>query len=91
MALDVETDNPKDAPAFMKENHIDGQVFTNDLFGGYILWSSYPLVRPFIDGRQLNQEHLVQFLKVINFPGQEWMAAEKKYGFKILLLAAEDS
>lgn len=90
MALDVETDNPKDALAFMKENHIDGQVFTNDLFGGYILWSSYPLVRPFIDGRQLNQEHLVQFLKVINFPGQEWMAAEKKYGFKILLLAAED-
>jgi hypothetical protein len=42
---------PVDALEFAMTNGISGNMFNNDLWGGYIIYKSYPRYRVFMDGR----------------------------------------
>jgi hypothetical protein len=42
---------PVDALAFALTNHITGNVFNNDGWGGYMIYHAYPTYRVFLDGR----------------------------------------
>jgi hypothetical protein len=85
MSMEIEAANPRAALEFMKQNGLQGQVFNSDLLGGYI-WSFYPQVHPFIDGRQLNQDRFVKFIHITQDPKRYWPAIASEFGFKVLLL-----
>ncbi|MFY9573666.1 MAG: hypothetical protein WAV20_19885, partial [Blastocatellia bacterium] len=42
---------PVDALEFARTNGISGNMFNNDLWGGYIIYKSYPHYKVFMDGR----------------------------------------
>jgi hypothetical protein len=46
----IDAEYPKAALAFMQANHINGRVFNQYKFGGYMDWHA-PELKPFIDGR----------------------------------------
>jgi hypothetical protein len=89
MSLDVDVVNPRSALAFMDRYGLYGQVFNGDLFGGYIIWSAYPRLRPFIDGRNLGR--FVKFYQIIREPQKYWASAVSEFNFKILLLDTQDA
>jgi hypothetical protein len=84
MSLDVEAVNPRRALTFMGQQGLQGQVLNSDIFGGYIIWSAYPRLRPFSDGRNL--ERFVRFNQIIREPQKYWAQAEAEFDFKIILL-----
>jgi len=47
----TKTEFPVDALDFALANHITGNVFNNDGWGGYIIYHAYPTYRVFMDGR----------------------------------------
>ena len=71
---------PVAAVEFMKKEQIPGNMFNNDEFGDYIIYSAYPQYKVFFDGRAdiYGQEKLQDYLNVFNMnPG--WEKAFKKY------------
>jgi hypothetical protein len=46
----VEEDYPKAALEFMQQQHVNGRIFNQDWWGGYMEWNT-PELKPFIDGR----------------------------------------
>jgi hypothetical protein len=46
----VEGEYPKAALEFMQQQHVNGRIFNQYVWGGYIEWSA-PELKPFIDGR----------------------------------------
>jgi hypothetical protein len=89
ISLDVDVVNPQSALMFMDRYRLYGQVFNSDLFGGYLIWSAYPRLRPFVDGRNL--ERCVKFYQIIQEPQKYWAQAVSEYDFKILLLNTQDT
>ena len=70
----------------LKENKISGTVFNADFLGGLMLWSAYPSLKPFLDGRFLSQERFDGFVQTLKDPEEGWPALEAKYRFKALML-----
>lgn len=64
---------------------ITGPILNKDLLGGEILWTGYPFLRPFLDGRNLNVKRFADSIFMDRYP-QAWPLAEKFYKFKIVLL-----
>jgi hypothetical protein len=65
---------PVDAVEFLKKGYISGNMFNNDEFGDYIIYSAYPKYKVFIDGRAdiYGNEKLQDYLNVMNMrPGWE--------------------
>lgn len=52
---------PVDALRFAEENGIEGRMFNNDGWGGYIIYSTYPDRKVFFDGR--SDMYGVEFMK----------------------------
>jgi hypothetical protein len=46
--------HPCTAAAFMKENHLAGNVFNPLWWGSYLTWELYPAVRVSMDGRNIS-------------------------------------
>jgi hypothetical protein len=46
----VDDEYPRAALEFMQRQHINGQIFNQDWWGGYMEWNA-PALKPFIDGR----------------------------------------
>jgi hypothetical protein len=46
----VDEDYPKAALEFMQQQHVNGRIFNQDWWGGYMEWNM-PELKPFIDGR----------------------------------------
>lgn len=82
----VNARNPQAALTFMKERGIAGQVFNDDSFGGYMIWSAYPHIRPFTDGRQVDKEKFIKFIEITQDPGTYWPRLQEEFQFKTLLL-----
>lgn len=78
--------NPVSAVQFLNEHNIQGPMFNVDSHGGYILWTSYPRLKPFVDGRQLNQNYFFSFIQILHNPEAYWPAAHAQHQFKIVLL-----
>jgi len=85
MSLDLDVVNPRSALTFLSRHGLHGRVFHGDSFGGYILWSSYPELRPFEDGRDITAR-FVTYNKIIQEPQVYWAKAALESDFKILLL-----
>jgi hypothetical protein len=77
---------PDDAIGFMKSNGISGVVFANDNLGGYLLWTAYPDLRPFVDGRQLYPERFFKQVSALKQPHVYWPSLASQYDLKIVLL-----
>ncbi len=77
---------PMTALKVMKENHIKGFVFNWESYGSYILWFGYPGLKPFVDGRQLNQEAFMAYMRTRGNPRLLWPDLDEKFRFKIALL-----
>ena len=64
---------------------ITGPVLNKDLLGGEILWSAYPSLKPFLDGRNLNLSRFADSIYMDAHP-QAWPLAEKLFRFKVVIL-----
>ena len=42
---------PDKAVQYMKDHNLNGTIFNNYNWGGYLIWTRYPANKPFIDGR----------------------------------------
>jgi len=80
--------NPISAIEFMKENNLSGRIFNSDRWGGQILWSAYPQLKPFVDGRQVDAEIFQLYLAILGNPELYWPQAQEKYQFNMALLNA---
>ncbi len=78
--------DPTKTVQFLKQNHISGNIFNDDLIGGYLIWSSYPTLRPINDGRQTNMARFILHQKVYENPEQEWKGADQQYKFSAIIL-----
>ncbi|MBF0510713.1 MAG: hypothetical protein HQL13_00120 [Candidatus Omnitrophica bacterium] len=71
----------------LKDNGVKGPVFNSSPLGGVILWFDYPALKPFDDGRHLDYGRVHDEINVYLNPSKEWDKAQKKYGFKIVILS----
>lgn len=72
---------PVAAVEFLKRETIKGNMFNNDEFGDYIIYSAYPKYKVFIDGRigaAYDESRLKEYAKVI-FSEPGWEKVIEKY------------
>ena len=81
--------NPVRAVEFLKENNIGGLIFNQINTGGYISWTSYPELRPFLDGRldghPLNQAMFKQRYFINKDTAGIWPIVDEQHNFKIVM------
>lgn len=81
---------PEGAVAFLKENGINGNVFNEHVWGGYLIWTSFPDLKPYIDGRFFHKKFYDEYYAVLaGQPG--WESTLEKYGITIALLAYSEA
>ena len=86
-ALGVDPRLPTQAVRFLKDNNINGLVFANDVLGGFLIWSAYPQLRPFVDARNvINPDLSFKQMRVMNKPQMYWPRLAEEFQFKIILL-----
>ncbi|MDP8266678.1 MAG: hypothetical protein P9M07_07015 [Candidatus Aceula meridiana] len=78
--------NPHRAVDFLKKNNISGKMFNNSELGGYVIWSSYPFIKPMVDGRQVHQKIFQDYLTITFNYENFWQKGEEAHGYKIALL-----
>jgi len=82
-----EKEKPVAAVEFLKRETIKGNMFNNDEFGDYIIYSAYPQYRVFIDGRigaVYDEKRLKEYSRVIHFePG--WNGVLEKYNINWII------
>ncbi len=86
LALFEEPTTPKESIELLKKNNITGRVFNNDLYGGYLFWRAYPNLKPFVDGRQLNQDFYLSYLQTFHDPQKNWPRLDRLFHFDIALI-----
>ena len=78
------------AVEFLKKEHLNGNMFNNDEFGDYIIYSAYRQYKVFIDGRldMYGPARSKEYSEVIlHRPG--WEKILKKYDIKWIIFNAE--
>lgn len=72
--------NPVAAVAFLKKVHLKGNMFNNDEFGDYLIYSAYPQYKVFIDDRldMYGTDRVKEYLEVTDFK-PEWEKIIEKY------------
>jgi hypothetical protein len=85
-AVGVDPRFPTDAVKFLKTHGMTGVVFAPDNLGGALLWSSYPALRPFVDGRQIHPDLFFRQVEVLTSPSVYWPKLAEEFGLKIVLL-----
>ncbi len=71
--------DPQPVVKLLQENHIEGNVFCSDVIGGYLLWSAYPRLKPFVDGRQLDQDLYAAYVAVKSEPEKYWNSISQQF------------
>jgi hypothetical protein len=61
----VDASYPEGAVGFIKEHEIEGPMFNDMRWGGYLTWRLYPQHKVFIDGRMINKAVSGTYLDVI--------------------------
>jgi len=87
-----ENKKPVAAVEFLKREFIKGNMFNNDEFGDYIIYSAYPQYKVFVDGRldMYGSDRIKEYYKVINFkPG--WEEIIEKYSIKWIIFDADST
>lgn len=80
--------NPDGAIDFLRKNNIQGRLLTSDAYGGFVIWSAYPQLRPMVDGRQLDQRIFGLYLSLLAKPPNVWPKIEAEFDIKAALLDA---
>lgn len=78
--------DPTKTIRFLKENNVSGLVFNDDVIGGYMIWSSYPAIRPINDGRQTNMDRFIIHQQIYDDPEKYWQKADEHYKFSAVIL-----
>jgi|GEM_PF-722224 len=84
--LVIHPGNPFGVIQVLKDNQIHGNVFATDLYGGAILWSAYPDLKPIVDGRQLNLDLYKYYMRILKDPPAYWVPAQEDLKIKIAML-----
>jgi len=85
-----ESRKPVDAVRFLKEAPIKGNMFNDDEFGDYIIYSAYPQYKVFIDSRvdMYGADHFKDYLTMVYFkPG--WENLVEKYNINWFILNSD--
>ncbi len=83
---------PVAAVEFMKKENLKGNMFNNDEFGDYIIYSAWPEYRVFFDGRSdmYGVDRMKEYFKVLGIkPG--WDEVIKKYKINWIIYNANSS
>ncbi len=88
IALDINAHDPSKAIDFLEAQGIEGVVLTTDVLGGSVMWKSYPRLRPFIDGRQVNQEMFAFYQQTLRDPEQNMPVLSRLFSCNAVLLDA---
>jgi len=77
---------PVDAVNFIKREKIAGNVFNNDVFGSYIIYSAWPEYRVFFDGRSdmYGKERMKDYFKISRIE-TGWDEILKKYNINWII------
>lgn len=76
---------PEKALAFLKAEKITGNVINDHAWGGYIIWNSWPGLKPYIDGRFFQKRFYDEYFPLIaGQPG--WDRVLEKYAISIAIL-----
>jgi hypothetical protein len=80
---------PVNAVEFLKKEHIPGNMFNNDEFGDYIIYSAYPQYKVFFDSRAdiYGNEKLKDYLDVIKMR-RGWEKVLEKYDINWIIFDA---
>lgn len=78
--------NPSKAVSFLRKKGISGPIFADDLAGGYLIWHTYPHLRPFTDGRQTNMDRFFFYISAYDDPERNWEPLNKRFHFSAILL-----
>jgi len=83
---------PVDAVHFMKKEKITGNMFNNDEFGDYIIYSAWPEYKVFIDGRSdmYGTERMKEYFKVIGIK-DGWDRVFEKYCISWIIYNADSA
>ncbi len=87
-----EEKKPVAAVEFMKKEHLQGNMFDNDEFGDYIIYSAWPEYKVFFDGRSdmYGADMVKEYTKVSRIkPG--WDEVLKKYNIKWIIYNANSA
>jgi hypothetical protein len=82
-----ESRKPVEAVNFLKKASLKGNMFSDDEFGDYIIYSAYPQYRVFIDSRvdMYGIDHFKDYLTMVYFkPGWEKIIEKYKIDWAIL-------
>lgn len=85
-----ETRKPVEAVNFLKKVSLKGNMFNDDEFGDYIIYSVHPQYKVFIDSRvdMYGVDHFKDYLTMIYFePG--WENIVEKYSINWMILDAD--
>ncbi len=81
---------PVAAVEFLKKADLRGNMFNNDEFGDYVIYSAYPQYKVFIDGRldMYGSDRIKEYFTVMEFrPGIETVL--KKYDINLFLIESD--
>ncbi|MBI5640949.1 MAG: tetratricopeptide repeat protein [Nitrospirae bacterium] len=81
---------PEGALSFMKQNHIEGNVFNHHPWGNYIIWNAWPSLRPYIDGRFFQKRLYDEFNHILSV-GSGWQDMLAKYDITVILMPYSDT
>ena len=82
-----ESRKPVEAVEFLKKVSLNGNMFNDDEFGDYIIYSAYPQYKVFIDSRvdMYGVDHFKDYLTLVYFkPG--WEKVIEKYKIRWMIL-----
>jgi hypothetical protein len=85
-----ENEKPVAAVNFLKKVSLEGNMFNDDEFGDYIIYSAFPQYKVFIDSRvdMYGTDRLKDYLHVVSFkPG--WENIVEKYGIHWVIFNAD--
>jgi len=77
---------PEKALAFLRSREITGNVINDHIWGSFIIWNSWPGLKPYIDGRFFHKQFYDEYYPLMaGRPG--WEQVLDKYGITIAVLA----
>ncbi|HRZ40596.1 MAG TPA: hypothetical protein P5246_06270, partial [Candidatus Omnitrophota bacterium] len=88
ITLDINPHDPSEAIDFLEARGMEGVVLTTDVLGGSVMWKSYPRLRPFIDGRLINQELFSLYQQALNDPVRNMPVLSRLFNCRVVLLDA---
>jgi hypothetical protein len=69
---------PEQASEFLKKHQIKARMFNSYEYGGYLIWSLWPQMQAFIDGRALNESVYRDYQRILYSSGASAEASRRQ-------------